>query len=168
MIRTGLKMIGLIGVGALVTQLNWQSGVSDTISWFQEPTVGEFEAHYVTEFGNSYTQHQFDEIKDDCGSKFICPVTGAVEYEHIVGRKIKDFWGTFIRFEPAEEVQNEIRVKSAKGDMDWKQFFDTARKVRLQDEDALRRVKAEAKELLEQAKQIRNTTGEDDPGEKSL
>lgn len=128
MIRKALSCLAFLGFGALTAvgaHHNW-FGIVD---WASEPSVGEFSTLVVTDFDTAYTIDQFVElggkINDDgtiSAGSAVCPRTGSSEFKKVVGRVKTDFWGTPIGFELAASYQQKLRIKQAKGDMDWSEF----------------------------------------------
>lgn len=128
MIRKCLMCISFLGLGALGaigTQNSW-FGVQD---WFNEPSISDFQTLIVTDFNTAYTVDEFVDlggsISED-GSIIVgpavCPKTGSDEFKKVVARTRTDFWGNVVGFDLAASYQQKLRIKHAKGDMNWTEF----------------------------------------------
>ncbi len=128
MIRKFLMYVSFFGIGALgaVGAQNSWFGISD---WVNEPSISDFQTLIVTDFNTAYTVDEFVDlggsISED-GSIIVgpavCPKTGSDEFKKVVARTRTDFWGNVIGFDLAASYQQKLRIKHAKGDMDWTEF----------------------------------------------
>lgn len=128
MIRKCLMCISFLGIGALGaigTQNSW-FGVQD---WVNETNVSDFQTLIVTDFNTAYTVDEFIDLGgliDPAGNivvgSAVCPKTGSDEFKKVVARTRTDFWGTVIGFDLAASYQQKLRIKHAKGDMNWSEF----------------------------------------------
>ncbi len=128
MIRKCLMCISFLGLGALGaigTQNSW-FGVQD---WFNEPSISDFQTLIVTDFKTAYTVDEFIDLGgsiSEGGSivvgSAVCPKTGSDEFKKVVARTRTDFWGNVIGFDLAASYQQKLRIKHAKGDMNWSEF----------------------------------------------
>ncbi len=128
MIRKCLMYVAFLGVGALgaVGAQNSWFGVQD---WVNEPSVSDFQTLIVTDFNTAYTVDEFIDLGgriDPLGDIFVgsavCPKTGSDEFTKVVARTRTDFWGNVIGFDLAASYQQKLRIKHAKGDMNWSEF----------------------------------------------
>lgn len=121
----GIAFLSVGALGAIGTQNSW-FGIGD---WYNEPSVSDFQTLIVTDFNTAYTVDEFIELggtidpegKIVVGSA-VCPKTGTDEFKKVVARTRTDFWGNVVGFDLAASYQQKLRIKKAKGDMNWTEF----------------------------------------------
>lgn len=121
----GMAFLSVGAIGAVGTQHSW-FGVGD---WYNEPSVSDFQTLVVTDFNTAYTVEEFLELGGTIDAEgnivvgsAVCPKTGSDEFKKVVARTRTDFWGSVIGFDLAASYQQKLRIKKAKGDMNWSEF----------------------------------------------
>ncbi len=140
--------IVLVAIGVVSTHVPWLTVAENAQSWYNEPSITEFQELFVSKAGTVYTSEEFLDLASEQDRAFmrenhgvvpstvICPKTGSTEFQRIIGRVKTDFWGNAIGFELAETYQARQRIIVAKGDMNWAQLFELAQELKDEEEAA--------------------------------
>lgn len=132
MIRTALKIVAFVGVGVVASVIPW----GNAADYYNTPGFDEFQTLIVTDFDTAYTAEEFVEMGGVITSdgsiapgSAVCPSTGTTKFKKVVARTVTNFWGTTTGYELAAAYQEQLRVKNAKGDMEWAQLAQLAQQL---------------------------------------